>query len=79
MIYNMYAVQDVMVGFNAPFIMVNENVAKREYANFLKSQKCTNPTDMRLFKVGTFDDATGTIVGIVPEQFVGGGSEDGSL
>ena len=77
MIYSMYTIQDVMVGFNAPFIMVNENVAKREYGNWLKTQK--NPTDMRLFKIGTFDDATGTIIPITPEQILGGGDENGNL
>lgn len=77
MIYNLYSIQDVMVGFNAPFVMVNEAVAKREYANWLKTQK--NPTDMRLFKVGTFDDSTGTLIGIVPECIVGGGNEDGEI
>ena len=79
MIYNLYAIQDVMVGFNAPFIMVNENVAKREYANFLKSPSCKNPTDMRLFKIGTYDDATGTVLPLTPEQIVGGGNEDGEI
>lgn len=75
----MYAMQDTLIGFNAPFIMVNEQVAKREYSNFLKSPKCKNPTDMRLFKVGTFDDVTGTIVGIIPEQIMGGGDNEGNI
>lgn len=73
MIYDLYAIQDVMVGFNAPFIMVNENVAKREYNNFLERTK--NPTDMRLFKVGTFDDATGTVLPLTPECIMGGGEK----
>lgn len=73
MIYNLYSIQDTLVGFNAPYIMVNEEVAKREYSNFLK--KTPNPTDMRLFKIGTFDDATGTIVGEIPVQIMGGGEE----
>ena len=73
MIYDLYAIQDVMVGFNAPFIMVNENVAKREYNNFLEKTK--NPTDMRLFKVGTFDDATGTVLPLTPECIMGGGEK----
>ena len=77
MIYNLYAIQDTLVGFNAPFIMVNESVAKREYTNFLKTSK--NPTDMRLFKIGTFDDSTGTIVGIIPEQIMGGGDNEGNI
>ena len=73
MIYDLYAIQDVMVGFNAPFIMVNENVAKREYENWLKHSK--NPEDMRLFKVGTFDDATGTVLSLTPECIMGGGEK----
>lgn len=77
MIYNLYSIQDVMIGFNAPFIMINEDVAKREYANYLK--KTANPTDMRLFKVGTFDDSTGTVLPITPECIIGGGDEDGNI
>lgn len=70
MIYNLYSIQDTMIGFNAPFIMINEEVAKREYNNFLKINK--NPEDQRLYKVGTFDDATGTIIPIVPVIIEGG-------
>ena len=71
MMYNIFSIQDVMVGFNAPFVMVNDEVAKREYSHFLKTNK--NPTDMRLFKIGTFDDATGTILPLTPECIMGGG------
>lgn len=70
MIYNLYSIQDTLVGFNAPFIMVNENVAKREYQHYLETSK--NPEDMRLFKIGTFDDASGTIIGKTPTQIMGG-------
>ena len=70
MIYNLYAIQDTLVGFNAPFIMVNEDVAKREYNNYLKTTK--NTEDLRLFKIGTYDDSTGTIIGEVPKCIVGG-------
>lgn len=79
MIYNLYSVQDTLVGFNAPILMVNEEVAKRTYSDYLKSEKCQHPQDMRLFKIGTFDDVTGTILPIVPEQILGGGDEDGNL
>lgn len=78
MIYTLYSIQDTMVGFNAPFLMVNDNVAKREYANFLKTTK--NPTDMRLFKIASFDDATGTIIPLPAiEQLIGGGDNEGNL
>lgn len=70
--YNMYSIQDTMIGFNAPFIMINEEVAKREYHNFLK--KNPNAPDMRLFKIAEFDDETGVINGLIPEQIEGGGT-----
>lgn len=75
MVYNLYAIQDTLIGFNAPFIMVNEEVAKREYKNFLETSK--NPSDLRLFKIGTFEDETGTIIGEIPKQIMGGGTENG--
>ena len=76
--YNLYSIQDTLVGFNAPYLMVNDNVAKREYANFLK--KTTNPTDMRLYKIATFDDTTGTIIPLPAlEQLMGGGDNEGNI
>lgn len=71
MVYKMYSIQDTMVGFNAPFIMVNEEVAKREYKNFLKANP--NAPDMRLFVIGEFDDETGTLTTMVPQCIEGGG------
>lgn len=71
MIKNIYSIQDTLIGFSDPYIMVNEEVAKREYHNFLKRNP--NAPDMRLFKIGTFDDKTGTIISIIPECIEGGG------
>lgn len=59
-----------MIGFNAPFIMKNDEIAKREYKNFLEGNK--NSEDMRLYKLGTFDDESGEIIAQVPEQIEGG-------
>lgn len=70
MIYNLYSIQDTLIGFNAPFIMVNEEVAVREYRNFLSTNK--NSADQRLYKIGTFDDSTGTVIPIVPVIIEGG-------
>lgn len=72
MLYNIYAIQDVMIGFNAPFIMKNDEIAKREYANFLK--RTDNAKDMRLFKIGVFNDENGTIESITPQIIEGGGN-----
>lgn len=70
MIYKLYAVQDTLVGFGKPFISVNEEVVKRDYLE----ANANNPhkSDMRLFEIGTFDDSTGTVTGIIPIQILGG-------
>ena len=77
MIFNLYAVQDTMVGFGAPYLKVNEEVAKRDYQNFLKVEPAR--ADMRLFKIGTYDDSTGTILPIIPECIMGGSNEKQSV
>lgn len=72
MLYGIYSIQDVMIGFNAPFIMKNDEIAKREYNNFLK--KTDNAKDMRLYKIGVFNDDNGTIESITPQIIEGGGN-----
>lgn len=66
----MYAIQDVLIGFRAPFVMMSDEVAKREYKNFLEGNP--NSKDMRLFKVGTFNEETGEVIAILPELMEGG-------
>lgn len=65
-----YAIQDVLIGFHPPFIGANKEAVIRDYKNAMK--KNANSEDMRLFKIGTFDDKTGTIIGCTPECIVGG-------
>lgn len=67
----LYCIQDTMIGFNAPFHMVNDEVAKREYKHFLATSK--NAPDMRLFKVGSINEETGELTPIIPECIAGGG------
>ena len=71
---NLYSVQDVMIGFMNPELMPNDEAAIREYNNFLKATK--NPTDMRLFKIGVFNDSTGEIDPITPICLAGGGEQN---
>lgn len=70
MIYNMYSIQDVMIGFNSPFIMKNDEIATREYNNFLENNP--NAKDMRLFRIGEFNEETGEIKTIIPQIVQGG-------
>lgn len=57
MIFGVYSVKDVLVGFNNPFIMVNDDVAKRAFINNTKGKPEAN--DMELYRLGLFDDQTG--------------------
>lgn len=75
--YGVYSIQDTLVGFNAPWVMVNDEVAKREYANFLKTQK--NAPDMRLYKIGEFDDNSGELLPDIPRMLIGGGDDEGNI
>lgn len=55
--YGVYSVKDVLVGFNNPFLMVNDDVAKRAFIQNTKGKP--EAPDLQLFKLGTFDDETG--------------------
>lgn len=72
--YNIYSIQDVMVGFNAPFIMKNDELALRSYKSFLKDNAYS--ADMRLFRLGTFDEETGAIEGEAVPVLLQGGIEN---
>lgn len=70
MIYKVYSIQDTLLGFNAPFIMPNEAIAKRSYV--LEAKKNENSLDLRLYEIGEFNDETGEITPKVPTQIMGG-------
>lgn len=67
---NLYAVQDVLVGFNPPMVAANDEAMARDYK--LWAAKAPNGADMRLFKIGTFDTETGEIIPQVPDCMMGG-------
>lgn len=75
MIYGVYAIQDILVGFHAPIISVNDEAMKRDYKGWAKTQK--NSEDLRLFKIGEFNDATGKIGEINPIECLEGGIING--
>lgn len=65
MIYPVYAVRDIHVGFNAPMTDVNDNVAKRNFAYAINNESngVMNfaPKDYDLYQVGTFDTLNGSL------------------
>lgn len=70
MISTVYSIQDVLVGFGQPILSTSEEAMKRDYVNWAKSKP--EAEDKRLFKIGTFDDETGTLIPIIPECIMGG-------
>ena len=70
MIMKIYSVQDTLVGYGAPVIYPKEELIKRDYKHLLENDP--NATDKRLYEIGTFDTETGTVVGIIPKQIMGG-------
>lgn len=69
--YGVYAIQDVMIGFNSPVLFKTPELAQREFKNFLENTP--NSKDMRLFHIGNFDDETGELTSVTP-SIVGGGN-----
>lgn len=64
MIYKIFAIKDVKVGFMQPFMQVNEGVAVREFKNLVNSANSVvsvNYTDMELYCLGTYNLDTGAI------------------
>ena len=77
MTYNIYTVKDELTGtFLNPSVINSDNEAKRIFKYQVNNTGVwkDNPEDFSLYKVATFDDETGTIVGIKPEKLCGGRS-----
>lgn len=68
MIYHIYSAKDALIGFNAPFIMLNEDVAKRDFLDRIEKAPTHLKNDLSLWEIGTFDDETGTIIPKVPKM-----------
>lgn len=75
MIYGLYAVKDDLDGYNAPFMVKTDELALRNYV--LTAKESIFKDDLSLYKIGTFEDQSGTIIGIEPECLMKGVKEDG--
>lgn len=67
---NMYVIFDTKAKFyNKPFYLQNDNVALRAFTDLANDETTDvfkHPTDFQLYKVGTYDDVTATIVSNPP-------------
>ena len=74
---NIYSVKDNLSNFMQPFYLQNDELAKRAFANTINSEEPsqikTNYADMNLYRIGTFDDDTGEIVGQI--EYLGKGAD----
>lgn len=79
---NVYAIKDTKIGFESPFLRVNDDAAKRDFFSAAKFAPEPNrfqqtPADYELYRLGSFDTATGifesnveylcNLIGIVKE------------
>lgn len=65
MIKPMYVVRDTMAGYKEPSLFPNDEVAERDFAISFKEHPLKDY--YQLWKVGTYDTESGTVIGIEPE------------
>lgn len=76
-VFNIYAVKDELTNnFMQPTFIESDKEALRLFTYQINNidQWKFNSEDFSLYKVGTYDQATGTIIGIQPEKLTGGRS-----
>ena len=73
---NVYAIQDVKTSFLTPTIDQTDAAASRNFANAIMQGQgvlFTHAEDFRLFRIGTYNMANGSIVPLaVPELVIDG-------
>lgn len=78
MVYPMFSIRDVVIGFDVPFIDQNDNAAVRRFTKFISSTPelpfASKPADFDLYKVGSFDTESGVIKTVSPVTLVVHGS-----
>ena len=77
MIYGVYAVKDILIGFNAPFIMGNDEVAKRTFKQTVGNKPERN--DLQLWKLGNWNDETGTFTNNSPLMLAFGKEDNNGI
>lgn len=71
MIYGVYSVLDVNVGFGVPVVQENDAVAMRTFENGCTDKHSvwyTHSSDFSLNRIGSFDTATGELIAESPQK-----------
>lgn len=83
MIFDIFSVYDEKLeAFLPPFVLVNERMAKRVFADCVNSESHAfgkNPHDYTLFRLGQFDDSDGQLLVERTKHSLGNGVEFRSL
>lgn len=67
--HNVYTMKDLKSCYMQPFVDVNDNVARRNFAAAINRKDTVmnfSPEDYILFRIGEYDDQTGELLTIVP-------------
>ena len=75
MISPICCIRDQLTGFMNPFVVVNENVAQRDFKILINDPNNAmrfNPSHFDLYHIGDFDTELGTITPIEPTIIVTG-------
>ena len=60
---NLYAIKDVKVGFDRPFVEHNDATASRMFQDAVQNKQLRYADDMELWKFGEYDNISGEIKG----------------
>lgn len=75
MILGLYSIYDKVSGLHSePFTSVNDNVAKRRFAQICAGSQ-NMAGDLELYKLGDFDSSRGLVAGYEQASFICGGVE----
>lgn len=82
MIYGVYSVRDLLTGFMAPVVEIDDDVAKRNFEFAVKNADGVlgfRPQDFDLMQIGVFDSETGDLVPCDPSLVLAGISLRGTF
>lgn len=75
MIYPVFCIRDIKVGFGQPAVHMSDMVAKRDFGFKINSPGSIMeyaPSDFELYQVGTFNTDSGKIESQIPEYICNG-------
>lgn len=73
MVYILYCIYDKIAGqYGSPTPQLNDSTAERWFLHIINKNEFAEPTDFELFKIGSFETSSGTLISYTPEFIVKG-------